>query len=183
MVRSWPSASLRLGWLATFIVQCSAARVNSLATPRPLSSRQCGARMHMAFGQLQQVRQRRQRARRDDVGSERRHGLDPLRHAPTRRHRRPVPPRAGRPPCDDRSRPDARPAPPAPPAPVRAARRRCPDRPGSWHRPASGARAAPLSTMCRRHGSVSVAATNQVDALLPALQQVEIGLQPIECFT
>ena len=25
--------------------------------------------------------------------------------------------------------------------------------------------------------------TNQVDALLPALQQVEIGLKPIECFT
>ena len=72
-------ASLRLGRMATFIVQCSRARVNSLAALAALEETGVVPGLHDGARPAQQVRQGRQRARRDHVGRERRDDLDPLR--------------------------------------------------------------------------------------------------------
>src|SRR3954468_16668233 len=47
--------------------------------PATLEEQQGGARVHVALGQGQEIRQGCQRARRDHVGRERRDDLDPLR--------------------------------------------------------------------------------------------------------
>ena len=139
--------------------------------------------MHMTLGQRQQLGQRRQRPRRDHVGRKRRHRLDPQQHGPSR-----VTPQARA-----ASRRNAalrwslsiRCVTGAPEHGQHQARQ-----PGAaaeigqylrTRRPESPELAAVEDMAAPRIGQCGGA--DQVDLGLPAHEQIEIGLQPVQCFT